>query len=352
MSNIEIAGRTIGPGYPVFVIAELSGNHHRNYDTAVELIHTAHRAGADAVKTQCFRPCSMTLKSDSAPFRINWQGQDTTLWDLYSQTAMPMEWHRPLKELTESLGMVYFASVCDREGVDFMDALGVPAFKIASFELIDTPLIRYAASKGKPLILSTGMATKQEIRQAIDAANRCLASPAAVVLLKCTSAYPARASDCNLSTLPSMCYIAPYRDIVGLSDHTLGIAVPIAAVALGACIIEKHLTLSRADGGPDATFSLEPAEFWQMVGAVRVTEQALGEVRYGPTESEQPMLRFRRSLWLVADVRQGGQFTAANVRSLRPLGGLEPCEWDNVIGRTATRDCQSGEALQWEMVAS
>lgn len=348
MSTIQIANRTIGPGHPVFVVAEMGGNHAQSFETAKRLVLAAHEAGADAVKSQCFRPCSMTLKSEAEPFMIDWQGCHRSLWSLYSETAIPMEWHKPLKDLAESLGMVYFASVFSRESLDFMDALGVPAFKIASFELTDLPLIRYAAGKGKPLILSTGMATQNEIYSAIGAVQK--ASPSQeteLALLKCVSAYPASAGDTNLVMMQH--WIREWGWVAGLSDHTLGIAVPVAAVALGACIIEKHLTLSRADGGPDAAFSLEPQEFRVMVDAVRVAEQAIGEVRYGSTEAEKPMLRLRRSLWLVANVKQGESFTPDKVRSLRPAVGIEPKDYDEIIGKRAAKDCRAGEALTWAM---
>lgn len=354
MSTIEIAGRKIGHHHPVFIVAELSGNHHKSFDTAVELIHAAREAGADAVKTQCFCPGSMTLHSDTEPFRIVWQGKETTLWDLYSETAMPMEWHPRLMELAESLGLVYFASVFDKAGVDYMDSLGVPALKVASFELTDLPLIRYAASKGKPIIFSTGMATKPEIADAVLAAGGYDSrEDVQLAALHCVSAYPAGPKDANLRTLHNLVpeWAGPAGDIViGLSDHTRSNAVVSAAVALGARIIERHLKLDEEDKGPDASFSDTPDEFADMVAHVRNVEAALGVVRYGPTDAEREMVKYRRSLWVVRDVPRGGTFTTDNLASLRPATGLHPKHLDAVLGKRAARDCRAGEALSWEMV--
>lgn len=342
MSTITIAGRQIGPSHPTFIVAEMSGEHCHDFERALALVRAAKDAGADAVKSQCFTPDEMTRPGH----RIVWQGQERDLYDLYAETAMPMEWHAELKAYAESLGLVYFTSVFSPEDVDLMDVLGILCFKIASFELTDLSLIRYAAMTGKPLVLSTGMATRAEIYAAIIAVQK--ASPLVnteLALLKCVSAYPADASDSNLRTLQHY-----WGWPTGLSDHTLGIAVPVAAVALGACIIEKHLTLSCADGGPDAAFSLEPAEFKAMVEAVRIAEQALGEVKYGPTESEREMVALRRSLWVVRGVRAGEPFTAANLRSLRPASGLMPKHWDDIIGKRAKRDVTAGTAMTWGMV--
>lgn len=362
MTNINVGETAIGSSCPVWVVAELSGNHHRDYGTAVALIHAAKEAGADAVKTQCFTPGSMTIDSDALPFRLVWDGRERTLHDLYAETAMPLVWHAPLKALAESLGLTYFASVFDQAGTDLLTGLGVSCFKIASFEITDTLLIRYVASKGKPLLISTGMATAEEIQSAVRAAdsgikdriclteNKFLSSPCAVVLLKCTSAYPAPVEAANLSTIPALTGLSAYRDLVGLSDHTQNNAVTAAAVALGACVVERHLKLSPDDPGPDAGFSDTPEQFAAMVQAIRETETALGKKTYGPTESEQPMLRFRRSLWVVKDVAAGEAFTLDNLRSLRPVVGLLPKELYYVLSKTAARDCKAGEPLTWEMV--
>lgn len=351
MSTIRIADRPIGQGHPVYCVAELSGEHCHDYFKATALIRAAHEAGADAVKVQVFTPDAMTLDSDDKPFWITWQGQFTFLYNLYADTAMPLIWHESLKAYAESLGMAYFASVFDQSGLALCERLGMPAYKIASYELPDTNLIRAVANTGKPVILSTGMATWEELQEVDHVIwNEMWQRPVGTkyALLKCTSAYPASPTEANLHAISAL--RDEFRCPIGLSDHTLGIAVPVAAVALGACIVEKHLTLARADGGPDAAFSLEPDEFKQMVDAVRVAEKALGTVRYGPTESERESLRLRRSLWVVADVVAGERFTPGNVRSLRPADGLAPKHFDEVMGRRATRDVRAGEPLDWGMV--
>ena len=350
---MNIAGREIGPGHPCYIVAELSANALGDFDRVVRLVEAAADAGADAVKLQLYTPDALTLDSDAPPFRITWQGQERMLYDLYSEAATPWEWYPYLKKLAAQWKMACFASVFDKASVDFLESWLCPAYKIASFELVDTPLIRYAASKGKPVILSTGMATFGEIARAVG--TICEEGNNQIILLKCTSAYPASIGDANLRTMADMKGISTFPSIsaelfIGLSDHTLGIAVPVAAVALGACMIEKHLTLSRAAGGPDAAFSLEPAEFAAMVQAVHEAERALGEVRYGPTESERGNLRFRRSLFIVADIAEGEPFTEANVRSIRPADGLPPKHIHDIIGRKAARAVKRGEPLDWSMV--
>ncbi|MBI2934656.1 MAG: pseudaminic acid synthase [Chloroflexi bacterium] len=347
---IEIAGRTIGPGQPVFIVAELSANA-RTLSGALELIRQAQAAGADAIKTQAYTPESLTIDCDNAHFQIKsgpWQGQ--TLWRLYQQAAMPREWHKTLADYTESLGMVYFSTAFCPENVDFLEDLGVPCHKIASFEITDLPLIRYAASKGKPMIVSTGMATEAEIWDALEAVrgrgNACGSKP--VILLKCTSGYPAPLDSLNLQGIGVLPF--RYNAIPGLSDHTLSIVPPVASVALGACIIEKHLTLSRLIKTPDADFSLEPHEFKAMVEAVRDCEAALGDVRFGPTESEAAQTAFRRSLFMVADIQAGQEFMCDNVRSIRPTGGLAPNDIDQVLGRRAARDIGRGTPLSLWMI--
>ncbi len=348
MSHITIAGRQIGPGNPVWIVAEIGANARTYYD-AERLIIEAHEAGADAVKVQAIRPDGITLDCDNEHFQIKdgpWKGR--TLWDLYEECAMPWLWFDGLKRVTEALGMTFFASVFCKESVDFCESLGMPAYKIASFELVDLPLIRYAASKGRPVILSTGMATKEEIKEALCLfRGRSSSEYDPVAVLHCVSAYPANPVDANLERIRADGEFF----VMGLSDHTLGIAVPVAAVALGACIIEKHLCLDRSAGGPDSAFSLEPAEFKAMVDAVRVAEQAMGEVKYGATESERANLQFRRSLFVVADVRAGERYSPENVRSIRPASGLHPRFFDEVCGRRAARDVARGTPLGWEMVA-
>lgn len=350
MSEITIAGRNVGPGNPCWIVAELGGNAAPDYATAERLMLAAKAVGADAVKTQMFEPADMTLKSDARPFRLIWQGKDMTLWDLYSKTAMPMNWHRGLNELAKKLGLIYFSSIFSKQGIGYAESVGIPCLKVASFELTDLPLIRAAARTGKPLILSTGMATRAEIREAIAVADG-VGPPVSLVLLKCTSAYPAPLKEANLASLPSTRELDPWRTCpVGLSDHTRSNAVIAAAVTLGACVVERHLTLDRKKGGPDAAFSDEPHEFAAMVATIRDVESALGTVHYGPTESEIPMLRFRRSLWAVADIKAGEVLTAENVRCLRPADGLEPKEWDRVIGKRARVDIARATALKWEMM--
>src|SRR5208283_2124413 len=322
MTQIKIGERSVGIGRPVYVVAELSANHNHDFDQAARIIQAAKQAGADAVKLQTYTPDTITMASDRPEFRVRggtlWDGR--TLHDLYAEAFMPWEWQPRLKMVAEELGMDCFSSAFDATAVDFLEEMNVPAHKVASFELVDIPLIQKMARTGKPLIVSTGMATVEEIEEALQSARE--AGAAQIALLKCTSAYPAPAQEMNLRTIPEMArrFALP----VGLSDHTMGIAAPVAAVALGACIIEKHLTLSRSVPGPDSGFSLEPEEFKAMVDAVRTAEKALGEVQFGFSEKEEASRVFRRSLFVVEDVKQGETFNAENVRSIRPGHGLHP----------------------------
>jgi N-acetylneuraminate synthase len=317
-------------------VAELSGNHLQSWDRVSRLVNAAWTAGADAVKGQCMTPDGMTLDIDDAAHRCTWAGRQTTLHALYSQAAMPLAWHARLMAMCADLGMLYFASEFTPADVDMMDAIGAPCHKCASFELTDLPLIRHMASKGKPVILSTGMATAAEIFEA-----RLAADLKPVIALRCTSAYPAALDDANILTVHGLSPLG----YAGLSDHTRSNTVVTAAVALGACLVERHLTLSRSDGGPDAAFSDEPHEFAAMVAAIRDTTAALGTVRYGPTASEEPNLRYRRSLWVTADIAAGEPFTASNVASLRPIGGAEPAQLPYVLGHPAPRAYRRGEPL-------
>lgn len=338
----------VGPGRPTYIIAELSANHRQQYEEAVRLVHAAKDAGANAVKIQTLRPDTITLRSDRPEFRIGggtlWDGR--TLYDLYDETYMPWDWQPKLQLAAKELGLDLFSSPFDPTAVDFLERMGVPAYKVASFEIVDLPLIERMARTGKPLIISTGMATREEIGDALRTARRAGAKQ--VALLKCNSGYPAPAEEMNLRTIADM--RTRFRVPVGLSDHTLGIAAPIAAVSLGACIVEKHFTLSRSVPGPDSAFSLEPAEFKAMVEGIRTTEAALGEARYGPTPAEKKSLPFRRSLFVVADVRKGDVFTGANVRSIRPANGLHPRFLPQVLGRRAATDIPSGTPLSWKLV--
>jgi len=336
---VRIGQHDIGYPHPVFVVAEISGNHLGRWGRCVSLAHAAADAGADALKVQCFTPESMTLDIDDDAHRIVWQGRERTLFDLYRETALPLEWHRPLGLLCNTLGMEYFAAEFSRADVDHMQAIGAPCHKCASFELTDIDLVRYMAAQGKPLILSTGMATGAEIDDTLEC---CEEVP--VILLKCVSAYPALPENMNLAGIDVL-YTYGKSGYVGLSDHSRSNAVIEAAVAMGACLVERHLTLSRADGGPDAAFSDEPAEFAAMVDCIRHTSTLLGSDRLGPTDDELPMLRYRRSLWVTADVAQGEPFTRQNIASLRPIGGMAPGRLAEVLDIRAPRAYRMGEPL-------
>src|SRR6202453_1350598 len=298
---LNIGGKSIGPGFPAYMVAEISANHNQDYDQAVRIVHAAKDAGADAIKLQTYTPDTITISSDREEFRVGggtlWDGR--TLHDLYGEAHMPWDWQPRLKSLAESLGMDCFSSAFDPSAVDFLEKMNVPAHKVASFELVDIPLIQKMARTGKPLIISTGMATVEEIEEAVQAAREAGAEQ--IALLKCTSAYPARAEEMNLQTIPEMA--RRFGVPIGLSDHSMGIAVPVAAVALGACIVEKHLTLSRLAPGPDSAFSLEPHEFKEMVDAIRAAEKALGEVHFGLSDNEKASRAFRRSLFVVEDIQ-------------------------------------------------
>jgi N-acetylneuraminate synthase len=349
MAAIRIGDRLVGPGQPVYVVAELSANHLQRLDRAEAIVRAAAAAGADAVKLQTYTPRTITLDADGPLFRIGgdtpWSGE--RLYDVYARAFTPWEWQPGLMKLARELGMECFSAPFDPSAVDFLERLDTPAYKIASFELVDLPLIERCARTGKPLILSTGMASLAEVEDAIAAAQR--AGAAGVALLKCTSAYPSPASALNLRSIRVLA--DRFQVPVGLSDHTLDPEVPVAAVALGACIVERHLTLRRADGGPDAAFSLEPQELAAMVTSLRLCEAALGEERFGPREDEREMMRFRRSLFVVRDVRAGEPLTAENVRSIRPGAGLAPRHLPEVIGRRAARDLPRGTPLAWDQLA-
>lgn len=345
---LHIAGRRIGGASPCFIIAELSANHGGSLQRALEVVAAAAEAGADAVKLQTYTPETITLDCRDPIFQIGpgtiWEGR--TLYDLYAEAFTPWEWHEEIFAAAARSGLLCFSSPFDPTAVEFLERLGVPAFKIASFELTDIPLIRVAAATGKPLILSTGMATMPEIREAVEAAAS--AGTGGQALLKCTSGYPAPASEMNLRTLPAL--EKEFGVPVGLSDHTTGHVAAVAAVALGASILEKHLTLRRADGGPDAQFSLEPAEFAAMVKAVREAEAALGTVRFEPSASEIATRKFRRSLFAARDIAEGEAFTRENVRSVRPADGLHPRYLETLLGSPARRAFRKGTPLTIEDV--
>ncbi|WP_285906376.1 pseudaminic acid synthase [Pseudodesulfovibrio pelocollis] len=330
-----------------FIVAELSGNHNQDLNSAIRLIHAAHAAGADAVKLQTYTPDTITLDCDNEYFRIKgtiWDGR--TLHDLYGEAHTPWEWQPKLKAVADSLGIMLFSTPFDFTAVDFLETMDVPCHKIASFEIVDLPLIRKVAATGKPVIMSTGMASEAEIEEAVTAFRG--AGGSELVLLKCTSAYPAPPEEMNLRTIP---YLAERFGVVaGLSDHTLGIDMPIAAVALGARVIEKHLCLSRDLGGPDAAFSLEPEEFAAMVRSVRNVEKGLGTVCFELTEKQKASAVFRRSLFAAQDIKAGETLTPDNVRSVRPGHGLHPKHFDDIIGQTAKAAIRKGTPLSWELI--
>lgn len=345
--SVEIAGRRIGADHPPFVICELSGNHNGSLDRALEMVDAAAETGCDAIKIQTYTADTITLDVDRPEFQIHgglWDGR--SLYELYQEAHTPFEWHPALFERAAKRGVILFSSPFDETAVDLLSELGAPAYKIASFEAVDLPLIRYAAAKGRPLIISTGMANLEEITAARDAALE--AGAAGVVLLHCVSSYPAVFGDANVRTVADMA--KRFGCPIGLSDHTPGSAASVAAVAMGASVIEKHFTLARADGGPDAAFSLEPAEFEALTRDCKDAWAALGAAHYDVLGSERGSLLFRRSLYVTADVAAGETLSKANVRSVRPGNGLAPGEMDRVLGRPAKRALKRGEPLAWDMV--
>ena len=345
----KIGSREVGQGKPTYIVAELSANHHGRFEEALILVEAAKESGADAVKLQTYTPDTLTIRSDKENFRIGggtlWDGR--TLYELYSEAYTPWEWQPKLKAIADELGLDLFSTAFDSSAVDFLEEMGVPLHKVASPEIVDIPLIERMARTKKPLIISTGMATLEEIEEAIQAARSAGATQ--IALLKCTSAYPALPEEMNLLTIPHLAEM--FQVPVGLSDHTLGIAIPVAAVALGACIVEKHFTLSRSIPGPDSTFSLEPHEFKEMVQAIRNAEKALGKVHYGVSEQEAKSRVFRRSLFVVKSMKAGEIFTGENVRSIRPGHGLHPRYLKDVIGKRAARDIERGTPLSWEHIS-
>ena len=342
---MKINGRSIGLDQPPYVIAELSANHNGSLERALNIVRAAKEAGADAVKLQTYRPDTITLDSDRPEFMIHgglWDGK--RLYDLYQWAHMPWEWHAPLFALGRQLGITIFSSPFDFSAIDLLAELDAPAYKIASFEAIDLPLIRYAAQTGKPLIISTGMANEHEIGAALETAHKHGCGD--VALLHCVSGYPAPAEEYHLATIPDM--RQRFGVEVGLSDHTLGSATAVAATALGATLLEKHFTLSRADGGPDSAFSMEPEELAQLAQDTRTAWSAIGAPRYSLSASEQHNIQFRRSLYLVKAVKAGERLTADHVRSVRPGLGLPPADYDRVLQSTAHRDMQANTPLSWD----
>jgi pseudaminic acid synthase len=346
--NIKINGRIIVPGTATYIVAEMSANHNGDLERAVKIIEAAKEAGADAVKLQTYTADTITINSEKEYFRLGKsQWKEKYLYQLYDKAHTPWEWHTRLKEIAEGFGLDLFSTPFDPKAVDFLESIDVPAYKVASFEIVDMPLLKRIAQTGKHVIISTGMASFPEIEEAIRTLRKYGAPD--ITLLKCTSAYPALPGDMNLLTIPHMA--EAFRVPVGLSDHTMGSAVAVAAVALGACIVEKHLTLSRKDPGPDSSFSMEPHELKQLIRDIRTVEKALGTVSYELTESQKKSLVFRRSLFVVQDVKAGEKFGKQNVRSIRPGHGLHPRYFDHVLGKVAAKDIERGTPLNWDLVA-
>lgn len=343
---------------PVFVIAEMSANHCQDYEKAEAIVYAAKEAGADAIKLQTYTPDTMTINCDKPEFKIQggtpWDNE--TLYNLYKRAFMPWEWQPKLKKVADDIGIELFSTPYDKTAVDFLEKMGVVRYKLASFELVDLPLIQYVASTKKPLIMSVGMAMLGEIKEAVNVAREN--GTTSITLLKCVSSYPTDPKDMNLVSIPHLKMQFVYsrwfspilRISVGLSDHTLSNAVVVASVALGASVVEKHLTLSRKDKSPDSSFSLEPEEFKKMVEGIRIVERALGEKKIGISGGEKNSLVFRRSLFVVEDMKRGDKFTESNVRSIRPGDGLPPKHFIEVIGKRASRDIERGTPLEWNCI--
>src|SRR5450830_728078 len=348
-SDIVIGDRCIGATHAPFIIAEMSGNHNQSLERALEIVDAAARTGAHALKIQTYTADTMTLDIDEGDFFIAdsgslWNG--TSLYKLYQQASTPWEWHKPIFDRCKELGMIGFSTPFDDTSVDFLETLNVPCYKIASFENTDLQLIRKVAATGKPMIISTGMASVAELDETVCAARE--AGCKDLILLKCTSTYPATPENTNILTIPHMREL--FGTEVGLSDHTMGLGVAVASVAFGASIIEKHFTLSRADGGVDATFSMEPAEMQALVLESERAWQALGQISYGATEKEKKSMAFRRSLYVVEDIKQGEKFTKNNVRAIRPGYGLPTKFLDKTLGRVAKVDIKRGTRLSWDLL--
>jgi pseudaminic acid synthase len=346
--NILIESRQVGIDQPTYIVAEISANHNQDFEQSVRMVHMAKEVGADAVKLQTFTPDTITIDCRREYFQVKGTIWDNRwLYELYNEAYMPWEWQPKLKRVADELGLALFSSPFDHTAVDFLEKMEVPAYKIASCELVDLPLIRRVARTGKPIIMSTGMATLAEIEEAVQTARE--AGAAQIALLKCLSVYPAPPDEMNLRTIPHL--LQAFQLPVGLSDHSLGIAVAVAGVSLGACIVEKHFTLSRSVPGPDCAFSLEPHEFKAMVEAVRIAEKAAGTVSYTATDHEVISRGFRRSLFVVKDMKAGEVFTQENIRSIRPAQGLHPRYLETVYGRRAAQAIERGTPLSWELIA-
>lgn len=348
MEKIKIGNRDVGDGERTYIVAEMSANHLQDYERAEAIIQAAADAGADAVKLQTYTPDTITFDCDNKYFQITqgtiWDG--TSLHKLYETAYTPWEWQPKLKEFAQSLGMECFSSPFDATAVDFMEKMDMPAYKVASFEINDIPLIRKIARIGKPVIIATGVAYLEDIERALRVCKE--EGNNQVILLKCTSTYPAPYEDMNIKVIPNMAEV--FGCVTGLSDHSMGSAVAVASVALGAKMVEKHLTLARADGGPDAAFSMEPGEFKRMVDEIRIVEKAAGKVTYELTEKQKRSREDSRSLFVVKDVKEGEIFTQENVRSIRPAFGMHPMYYEEVLGKKAKTDIEKGTPLDWKLI--
>ena len=349
MKDINIGGRLVGPNNPPFIIAEMSGNHNQSLDRALAIVEAAARSGAHAIKLQTYTADTLTLDVRDGEFYIGdadslWQGK--SLYELYQEAYTPWEWHRPIFDRCRELGLLAFSTPFDETAVDFLEGLSVPCYKIASFENADLPLIRKVAGTGKPMIISTGMATLGELEETVQTARECGCRD--LILLKCTSSYPASPENTNIKTIPHLRELFGCQ--VGLSDHTMGLGVAVASIALGAVVIEKHFTLCRADGGVDSAFSLEPDELSALVTESERAWQALGQVYYGATPGEKASLKFRRSIYAARDIAAGEEYTSENIRIVRPGLGLPPRYYEILLGRKASQPLKKGTALTWDLV--
>jgi len=349
IDGFKIADRMIGKNHHPFIIAEMSGNHNQSLNRALEIVEAVAKCGVHALKIQTYTPDTMTIDLDEREFHISdpdslWTG--TSLYQLYAEAYTPWEWHKPIFDRARKLGLIPFSTPFDDTAVDFLESLDVPCYKIASFENTDLPLIRRVAATGKPMIISTGMASIAELDEAVRTARE--AGCKDLILLKCTSTYPAKAENSNILTIPHMREL--FGCEVGLSDHTMGIGVSVASVPLGATVIEKHFTLNRADGGVDSTFSMEPTEMAQLVVETERAWQALGQMKYGPSEEEKKSLLYRRSLYIIEDIKSGDDITSENLAIIRPGLGLPPKYYELVLGRKVTKDVKRGTALLWGLL--
>lgn len=347
MKNIKIKNRLIGDGYPTYIIAEMSGNHAGSIDRAKEIIHMAKECGADCVKLQTYTPDTITINCDNEYFHINkgtWNGEN--LYQLYGKAYTPWEWQSELKELADKIGIDFLSTPFDNTAVDFLEEIGVEFYKIASFELVDIPLIKYVAAKGKPIIMSTGMGSIGEIEEAVQAVySECNEN---LILLKCSSAYPAIPADMNLKTIKNMS--DAFNVPVGFSDHSMGSIGAVTAVALGACVIEKHVCMSREDKNPDSSFSMEPNELRQLVEDIRAAERAIGIVNYDVSEKERENRTFRKSIFVTKDVQVGDILTSDNIKVIRPGYGMKPKHYNELLGKVVSRDIKRGTPLTWNMI--